>query len=767
MVADGELSLGELAPTVAALLLLLVLGVVLTLVGRRYARALDRRDRRVAELSRRLTAVLSGGRDGVVVHGADGVVEANEAMAALLDAPRADLVGVRVEDLPVRWISEAAEPVTAATVFARQTYVGPSAPPPLVVGVVPASGAAIRWVQVSTHVTATPDGAQDLVTAFADMTGPRQIRAALARSEKQFQAAMENAPIGMALLDPRWRLEQVNNALSQLLGAEPRALRGRDLSALSHPEDRAAERAAVHRLLSGEAERFTLEKRYQRTDGQTVWVVLDVVLVRTEDGAAETFVAQLRDVTEARMQSELLAHRAMHDALTGLANRAHMQEALDRALAHPDVTGRVAVALVDLDEFKPINDTYGHATGDEVLVHVAGVLRAATAGRGTVARLGGDEFVIVVEDPDAGRVAFEVAAAIHGALRAPVRTQRRRVPVHASIGVALADPTGVTPNAMAMLAAADTALYRAKANGRSCTVVYEPAMGSSASSKLAVAAELAAAIDAGQLLLHYQPTVDLSSGAVVGHEALVRWQHPDRGLLLPGAFLPTVTETGLGVALNATVVRQAVQHLARTTAVGRWVSVNVSAEHLGDGELVARVIDDVRSHGIAPGRLVVELTEGGLGEPGSRIRQEIADLRAAGVPVLVDDFGTGAAPLAYLRDLPVDGVKLDMSYAAGIPEDPVAVRVSRALGALAREMDMVTVAEGIETAEQAAFMHRCGWRFGQGWFFGAGQSEPVLQLAYRPTTAPDGLVDVVPRPRPEVPGVRQVAMLDGASGSQA
>lgn len=746
MVPDGDLSLGALAPTMIALLLLLLLGVLLSFLGRRYARALRRRDQQVADLSRRLSGTLSGGRDGVVVHGPDGVLEANDAMAALVDVPRTDLLGARVEELPVRWISEAAQPVEAATVFARQTYVGPTPPPPLVVGAVPASGAAVRWVQVTTHAVEHAAG-QDLVTSFADMTGPRQVRAALARSEKQFQAAMENAPIGMALLDPRWRLEQANNALSQLLGAEPRALRGRDLSALSHPEDRAAERAAVHRLLSGEAERFTLEKRYQRTDGQTVWVVLDVVLVRTEDGAPETFVAQLRDVTEARMQAELLAHRAMHDALTGLANRAHMQDALERALDHPDVTGRVAVVLVDLDEFKPINDTYGHATGDEVLVHVAGVLRAATAGRGTVARLGGDEFVIVVEDPDAGRVAFEVAAAIHGSLRAPVRTQRRRVPVHASIGVALADPTAVTASAMAMLAAADTALYRAKAEGRSRTVVYEPAMGSSASSKLAVAAELASAIEAGQLLLHYQPTVDLGTGTVVGHEALVRWQHPERGLLLPGAFLPTVTETGLGMALNATVVRQAVQYLARTADLGRWVSVNVSAEHLGDGELVARVIEDVREHRIAAGRLVVELTEGGLGQPGSRVRQEVADLRAAGVPVLVDDFGTGAAPLAYLRDLPVDGVKLDMSYAAGIPDDPVAARVSRALGALAREMDMVTVAEGIETAEQAVFLHRCGWRYGQGWYFGAGQSEPVLQLAYRPAATRDGFVDVVPQPR--------------------
>ncbi|MBC7290998.1 MAG: EAL domain-containing protein [Actinotalea sp.] len=760
MVAAGELSPGALAPVLAVLLLLA--GGPLVLLWRRHVRALRRHDREVADLTRRLSAVLAGGRDAVLVHGPAGVVEANEAAAALVEVPRQALLGARVEDLPVRWISETAQPLTPATVFARPTFVGPTQPPPLVVGAVPASGAAVRWVQVTTRATSSAEGRQELVTGFTDMTGPREVRAALARSEKQFQAAMENAPVGMALLDPRWRLEQVNNALSQLLGADPRSLQGRDLSALSHPEDRAAERAAVHRLLSGEAERFTLEKRYLRSDGQTVWVVLDVVLVRTENGEAETFVAQLRDVTESRMQAELLAHRAMHDALTGLANRALMQETLERALQHPDVTGRVAVLLVDLDEFKPINDTYGHATGDEVLVHVAGVLRAATAGRGTVARLGGDEFVIVVEDRDAGRVSFEVAGAVHAALRVPVRTQRRRVPVHASIGVAIADPAAVTPSARAMLAAGDTALYRAKASGRSCTVVYDRSMGSSASSKLAVAAELAAAIEAGELLLHYQPMVDLATGDVVGHESLVRWQHPERGLLLPGAFLPTVTETGLGMALNATVVRQAVQHLARTADLGRWLSVNIAAEHLGDGQLVTQIVQDVRSHGIAPGRLVVELTEGSLGDPGSRVRQEVAELRAAGVPVLVDDFGTGAAPLAYLRDLPVDGVKLDMSYAAGIPEDPVAARVSRALGALAREMGMVTVAEGIETAEQASFMHASGWRYGQGWFFGAGQSEPVLQLAYRPTApVPDTLVDHVPHPRVEEHGQAAVVRTVG------
>jgi diguanylate cyclase (GGDEF)-like protein/PAS domain S-box-containing protein len=565
----------------------------------------------------------------------------------------------------------------------------------------------------------------EMLTVFADVTGGRQMREALARSEAQFRLAMENAPIGMALADAQWRLQEVNAAMARLFAADPAALVGRDLSALSHPDDRAYERAQVQRLLAGDGDRFTAEKRYLRPDGQTVWAVLDVVLVRQADGAPDHFVVQLRDVTDQRMQSEMLAHRAMHDPLTGLANRSLMQEVLQRAVEPQDAHGRVAVIAVDLDEFKQINDRYGHAAGDDVLVHVAGVLRAATAGRGTVSRTGGDEFVIVVQDNDAARASFEVAAGIHKGLVNPVRTHRSQLPIRASVGIAVAEPAVLTGGAMGILAAADAALYRAKAGGRSRTEVYDRTMTMATGSKAGASAGLMQAIERGEMVLHYQPTGDLATGAVVGHEALVRWQHPERGLLLPGAFLPTAAEAGLAVLLGTNVVHQAAAYLARTAGSGRWVSINVSPEQLGDGEFVAQAIMAISTHRVTDGRLVVELTEAGLVDSGSRIRHELAQLRAAGIPVLLDDFGTGIAPLSYLRDLPVDGVKLDMSFTAGIPEDPAAARVSRALGALAREMEMITIAEGIETVEQATFLRECGWHYGQGWLFGAGESERV------------------------------------------
>jgi diguanylate cyclase (GGDEF)-like protein/PAS domain S-box-containing protein len=678
-------------------------------------------------MERRLAAVLAAGRDGIVVHSTSGeVLMVNEAAARVLDTT--DLVGRHVAELPVRWVTEQSQDAAPGAVFARSQASLPDATP-FVVGALPHTGAPVRWVQAVTRAVPSFDGGIELLTVLADVTGPREVRAALARSETQFRLAMENAPIGMALVEPQWRLQEVNAAMAALLGADPSALVGKDLSGLSHPDDRATERAHVQRLLAGEGDRFTLEKRYHRLDGQTVWVVLDVVLVRSPEGAPDHFVVQMRDVTDSRMQSEMLTHRAMHDPLTGLANRSLMQDALQRAVQPQDAPGRVAVLAIDLDEFKLINDRYGHAAGDDVLVHVAGVLRAATAGRGMVARLGGDEFLIIVEDNDAARVAFEVAAGIHRALQNPVRTHRRQLPVRASIGIAVAEPSLLTGGAMGILAAADAALYRAKGGGRSRTEVYERSMAMVKGTKHGAVAELVQAIDRGEMVLHYQPTVDLATGRVVGHEALVRWQHPERGLLLPGSFLPAAEEAGLAVALGTNVVHQAAAFLARTEATGHWVSVNVSVDQLGDGEFAAQVLMAISRNRVPPGRLVVELTEAGLVESGSRVRQELTQLRAAGIPLLLDDFGTGIAPLSYLRDLPVDGVKLDMSFTAGIPEDPAAARVSRGLGALAREMELITIAEGIETSEQATFLRKCGWDYGQGWLFGAGESERVTVAA--------------------------------------
>ena len=710
-----------------AVLACIVLAVV-TSVSRR---ATARHRMELALLRRRYAAVLASTSDGILLQSATGqIIDVNAAAREMLGLDGQDFSGVLVADLPVVLVNAQGQSLNPAAVMRHSPAAINRATTAIdaeLVGIArpgqPLSAA--RMVQVVSRMVAGGGmGAPVILTTIEDMTVQGEVKAALERSELQFRVAMENAPIGMALVDLSWNIIEVNSAFAELLGTTREALVGYSFSDISHPEDREQERMLVQALLAGAQSRFSLEKRYLRADGHVVWTMLDVALVRTPNSASDHFVAQVRDTTESRLKSEMLAHRAMHDPLTGLANRTLLQEVLQSVLDQPR-RDRVAVLACDLDGFKQINDRYGHAAGDEVLVHVAGVLRAAIGPRGTVARMGGDEFVIVLQDMESERVAFEVATAIHANLKEPLRLHRRRMVVRASIGIALADADTMAGGAPGLLAAADAALYRAKAAGRSTTEVYDTTMEVSGGMH-GLQSEMQGALERREIVLHYQPFVDLATGVVLGHEALVRWQHPSRGLLLPGMFLSVAEEMGLGVPLGMHVVSEAVGYLARCKDQSRWVSVNVSADQLGDGEFAARLLEESSRYRVAPGRLVIELTETSLVDAGTRVRHELTQLRAAGIPVLLDDFGTGVSPLSYLRDLPVNGVKLDMSFTAGIPEDPAAARVSRALGALARELDMITIAEGIETEEQAQFLHHNGWRYGQGWLFGSAQPESAL-----------------------------------------
>ncbi|MFP5360228.1 MAG: putative bifunctional diguanylate cyclase/phosphodiesterase [Actinomycetes bacterium] len=713
----------------------------------RSARIRAQRDEALAQerdLRRQFEAVMTSARDGVIIAKPSGEVAMMSDLAGtILGVSAAGAYGVSLSRLPVRAVDAHLRPLLPAEAFAS-TEDGR----PRVIGVPGRRGAEdIRWLHVRTRVVEDgPDGAMIVITVM-DTTGLREAAEALSRSDAQFRRAMENAPTGMALVDLEWRLTEVNRAFAEMMGSTVAALRGTPFSSLSHPQDLQAERDQLQRLYDGHQNHFSLEKRYVRGDGNVVWAVLDVGLVRFAGGAPDHYVVQLRDTTDDRMHSELLAHRAMHDPLTGLANRNLLHEVLTTLVAKPDAESRVGVIAVDLDGFKGLNDRFGHATGDSALVHVAGILRSATGSRGTVARIGGDEFVIAVEDPDCSKALFDIAAAIHDGLRRPLAVKRHQVQLGASLGIAMADDETVAGGGAALLSAADAAMYRAKAAGKSRTEVFEPSMRTTVDHQTALAAELARAIENGDLVLHYQPILELATRTVVGYEALVRWQHPTRGLLLPGAFLPLIDDRGLSVTLGAALVEQAATFLERGPSDSTWVSLNVSADQLGDSEFADRVLSAIGRHHLSPQRIVVELTEASLVAPNTRIRHELTELRNAGVPILLDDFGTGVSPLSYLRDLPVSGVKLDMSFVAGIPEDPAGAKVSRALGALARELGLATIAEGIETEAQAQFLSRCGWRYGQGWLFGVAQPAATV-LATHPHVG-ESLIDPRPQERDE------------------
>ena len=696
--------------------------------------------RRERELRRQFEAVVSSTRDGVlVVTESLEVAMISDVAARMLGLKRDDAIGKSLSKLAVRVVDPNMHQILVMEALAA------TGDQPRTVGVPGRRGSDdVRWLHIRSRVVSDgPEGGPITVVTLSDPTGLREAAEAISRSDAQFRKAMENAPTGMALVDLEWRLMEVNRAFAEMMGSTVAALRGTPFSALSHPQDLAAERDQLQRLYAGHQSRFSVEKRYVRADGNVVWAVLDVGLVRYPGGAPDHYIVQVRDSTDDRMHSELLAHRAMHDPLTGLANRTLLQDVLQQVLEAPDAESRVGVIAVDLDGFKGLNDRFGHATGDSALVYVAGVLRSATAGRGTVARIGGDEFVIVVQDPDCSKALFDIAGSIHAGLKRPLQVKRHQIHLGASLGIAMADAEIIGGGAPGLLSAADAAMYRAKATGKSRTEVFDPTMRTSRDSQTALAADLARAIEHGDLVLHYQPILELATRAVVGYEALVRWQHPTRGLLLPGAFLPLIDDRNLATVLGSALVEQAAMFLTQNPTDSSWVSINVSADQLGDSEFADRVLGAIGAHHLSPQRIVVELTEASLVAPNTRIRHELTELRNAGVPILLDDFGTGVSPLSYLRDLPVSGVKLDMSFVAGIPEDPAGARVSRALGALARELGLATIAEGIETEAQAQFLSACGWRYGQGWLFGVAQ--PAAAVLDAKTTYAASLID--PRPQ--------------------
>ena len=494
---------------------------------------------------------------------------------------------------------------------------------------------------------------------------------------------------------------------------------------LVHPDDYARVTASEAQCArSGEA--LVQEYRLRAADGRWVWIRDEMTVLRGADERRDPlFYGVMLDVTDRKRMESELERLALYDPLTGLPNRALFTDRLRHALGRRERSTTTAIYFLDVDRFKRINDSLGHGAGDDVLCEVARRLRSALRPEDTVARFGGDEFTILCESVGGVLEAVNVADRLQQPLSTPIRAGGGELRLSASIGVALAE-AGELPDGARLIENADAAMYRAKERGGARAELFDSGMRERAVEAMTVEQELQRGLERGEMRLFYQPQVSLATGALYGVEALVRWQHPERGLLPPGAFLNVAEESGLIVELGAWTVQQACARIAdwsrRAGAPRITVSVNLSARELTHPDIVPMVLGAVRRSGIDPSLLCIEVTErAALADRGSGF-QALRELSSEGVLVAIDDFGTGYSCLDQLRRMPADVIKIDRSFIGGLePGAPDAALVAAVI-AMGLALHVEVIAEGIETQEQADELRALGCPVGQGYLF----AEPLL-----------------------------------------
>jgi diguanylate cyclase (GGDEF)-like protein/PAS domain S-box-containing protein len=544
---------------------------------------------------------------------------------------------------------------------------------------------------------------------------------ALRHAEARFRSAFDDAAIGMALVDLDGRWMRVNDALARLTGYAVDELVGMGFRDLTPDDELPSDLQALQELAAGRLNVHHAEKRYRRADGGIVWISLSVSLVRDPDGRPLHLISQMQDITDRKAAERELAERALHDPLTGLPNRLLFLDRVQVALARIERRAApVAVLFIDLDRFKLVNDSLGHSIGDRMLIEVAERLHGALRPNDTVSRFGGDEFTILCENIDE-RGAKAVAERISESLSEPFLIDGRELFASASLGVSISRDHHV--QAEAMLRDSDAAMYRAKEQGGSRFVIFDGGMRYRATERLELENDLRRAIERNELRVHYQPLVEFDSGHIFGVEALVRWEHPRRGLLPPGQFISVAEDSGLIVPLGEWVMLEACRQARAWRDAGRdlLMTINLSPRQLVDPQLadVVRMIID--QSGVTASEVCLEITETAAVDAGMA---RLVELKALGVKLALDDFGTGFSSLNQIRRLPpVDILKIDRSFIEELGHRLADTAIVAAMIGMARALEVTVIAEGIEHDSQVDALKGLGCERGQGYYF-AHPAEP-------------------------------------------
>jgi diguanylate cyclase (GGDEF)-like protein/PAS domain S-box-containing protein len=580
-----------------------------------------------------------------------------------------------------------------------------------------------RWVRDAAAIVATENGELVWSGVLTDITERRAIEEALRASEERFRAVIETASDAFVSVDTEGRIVEWNRKAEDTFGWTRDEAIGLPLVTTVVPEgSRDAHVRGFARFVrtgGGPIVSRTLEVNAMRRDGVEFPVELSVWMTLSQ--GTQRVNAFVRDTSD-RKALEQVTHQAFHDPLTDLANRALFTERVAAALVRrgDSSTETVAVLLLDLDDFKTVNDSLGHAAGDELLIAVAARLRSCVRPGDTLARLAGDEFAILLDDLDDERAAVAVAKRVGARLEAPFEIEEMEIAVRASIGISL----GQTPDARPddLMRDADVAMYEAKARGKGGFQVFEPHMRHAVVKRMELKADLRHALERGELHVHYQPYVKLADESIAGAEALLRWEHAERGLIPPLDFIPLAEEMGLIVPIGRWVLRtacaQAVDWARRFPELGPLtLSVNVSARQLQDRTFVGEVAEILTEHGLSPERVVLELTESSLVEDPDQAVRRLEELRELGIRLAIDDFGTGYSSLGYLQRYPIEILKVHRAFVSELGRHPEEPALAKAIVQLAQHLGMQTIAEGVEDGAQVDALRALGCGYAQGFHF--------------------------------------------------
>lgn len=540
-------------------------------------------------------------------------------------------------------------------------------------------------------------------------------------------AVFDSTLEGVLVTDRQGLIVHVNRAFMRITGYQQDEVLGQRPSKFKSGRHGVPFYQQIYAALAEKGE-WSGEIWNRRKSGEIYPQWQTICAIRDDSGELSHYVAVFSDISAIRHTEQELAYLAHHDPLTGLPNRLLFNDRAEQALAAAQANKRgCALLLLDLDHFQSINDGLGHTIGDQLLKLVGERLRETVGNNVTLARLGGDEFGVLAENCQQVGQAGKLAQGIIERMREPFEFDGHRLFISASVGISLFPNDALS--AEQLLRNADSALFKAKGNGRACYALYTEELTAHAQHRVETASELRRALAKDELRVFFQPVHDLFTAKMVGVEALVRWQHPERGLVPPGEFIPIAERTGLIAEVDAWVLRESCRQMVQWQEQGRaleFVAVNISSRLFGQRELYRQVADVLHETGLDPALLELEVTESAVMEDPEVALEQLHRLRELGLNLAIDDFGTGYSSLLRLKRLPVQKLKIDQGFVAGLPHDEDDAAIVRVIIALAQSMGMQVQAEGIEQREQAAFLLEHGSHLGQGYWF--GRPVPAAQL---------------------------------------